>query len=87
MKIIYLQRKRTGILVINDYFNESQELKSICLNPKELKNELLATQNENIIIAEYRFSQNKTRCKNVSDKQILKKFGIKQTKENLKEFF
>lgn len=87
MKTIYLQKKRSGNIVINDYLNECQELKAICLNPLELKKELLKTPNERIIIAEYRLSQNKTRCVFVSDKQILKIFGIKQTQENLKQFF
>jgi hypothetical protein len=89
MKPKYIQRKRSGNFVINDYQKSGQEMIAKVFTPSHLysfvKSQIAPSYD--IIYKEYGFSHKKTQCGKFTQSMALNAFDIRTSKKAIEENF
>jgi hypothetical protein len=89
MKPKYIQRKRSGNFVINDYEKSGQELIGKVFNPLHLYSFVKSQiwKDYDIIYKEYGFSHKKVKVEKFTQSQALNAFDIRTSKKAIAENF
>jgi hypothetical protein len=89
MKPKYIQQKRSGNFVVNDFEKSNQELIAKVFTPSHLYSYVKSQISpfHDIIYKEYSFSHKKVKCGKFSQSQALNAFDIRTSKKAIAENF